>query len=88
MIKFIRPKNLNGTELLNELDNAGVLVDGLPRDDGNNGLWLNIIEADEAKAAAVVAAHNGTTVAPEPTVQDKLAKAGLSVDDLKSALGL
>lgn len=88
MIKFNKPKNLNGTELLDELKKAGVTVTDLPMDNGKNGFWLNISEADEAKAAAVVAAHNGTTVAPEPTVQQKLASVGLSVDDLKTALGL
>ena len=88
MIKFAKPENLNGTELLAELSNAGVAVIGKPEDDGEENLYLDILEADEAKAAAVVAAHNGTTVAPEPTIEDKLASVGLSLPDLKAALGL
>lgn len=88
MITFTKPENLNGKELLDELLAVGVIVQGLPTDDGAGNLILNIASKDEAKAAAVVAAHNGTTVAPEPTIEDKLASVGLSLPDLKSALGL
>ena len=88
MITFTKPQNLNGKELLDELSAVGVVVEGLPVDDGASNLILNIASKDEAKAAEVVAAHNGTTVAPEPTIEDKLASVGLSVDDLKAALGL
>jgi hypothetical protein len=90
MINFIKPENLNGKELRDELnafsvaisyDSTSVKVDG-------DNLLLDIKPADEAKAAAVVAAHNGTTVAPEATIEDKLASVGLSLPDLKAALGL
>jgi hypothetical protein len=54
--------------------------------DGNGDFWLDVQPADQAKAAAVVAAHNGNTVAPEPTIADKLASVGLSLDELKSAI--
>jgi hypothetical protein len=47
------------------------------------------VETDnEVEAAKIIAAHNGTTVAPEPTVEDKLASVGLNLTDLKTALGL
>jgi len=88
MIQFNKPQNLNGKELLDELLAVGVVVEGLPVDDGAGNLILNIASKDEAKAEAVVAAHNGTTVAPEPTIEDKLASVGLSLPDLKTALGL
>jgi hypothetical protein len=91
MIKFKKPTNLNGTELLAELAAVGIVlipIQQSPVVDSNNDMWLDIKPADQAKAAEVVAAHNGTTVAPEPTVQEKLASVGLSVDDLKQALGL
>lgn len=88
MIKFNKPANLNGTELLEELNAAGVAIDQSPTVDGNGDLWLEINAKDETKAQAVVNAHNGTMIAPEPTIADKLANAGLSIDDLKAALGL
>ncbi len=88
MITFTKPQNLNGNELLDELSAVGVAVKGLPVDDGEGNLILNIASKDEARAAEVVAAHNGTTVAPQPTIEDKLASVGLSLPDLKAALGL
>jgi len=91
MIKFDKPANLNGSQLLDELAAIGVVLDKLeqaPLIDGNGDFWLDIDEADKAKAEAVVSAHNGTTIAPPPTIADKLASVGLSIDDLKSALGL
>jgi hypothetical protein len=88
MIQFTKPTNLNGTELLAELNAAGVAITQPPFDNAQGSIWLEIAAADEAKAKTVVAAHNGTTIAPEPTVSDKLASVGLSVADLKTALGL
>lgn len=87
MIEFNKPQNLNGAELLNELKAVGITVEGLPLIDEDGNLWLNITEADKDKATSIVAAHNGTTVAPEPTIADKLASVGLSIEELKAALG-
>jgi len=61
----------------------------------NPGCNLFTIENDllisgfdsQAKAEAALAAHN-PPAPTDPTVADKLAKAGLSVDELKAALGL
>ena len=88
MITFTKPENLNGTELLTELNAGGVMITEKPMIDGSGDFWLDIAEVDKAKATPIVAAHNGTTVAPEPTVADKLASVGLSLTDLKTALGL
>ena len=91
MIKFNKPENLNGAELLDELAAVGIVLDKkeqAPSIDGNGDFWLDVKKADEAKAASVVEAHNGTTLAPEPTIEDKLASVGLNIVDLKSALGL
>ena len=91
MIQFKLPENLNGTELRKELNDAGVSISDdfmSVRDDGYGNLLLDIEDADKAKAIPIVAAHNGTTVAPEPTLTDKLAAAGLTLDELKEALGL
>jgi hypothetical protein len=88
MIQFTKPTNLNGAELLAELKSAGVAITEPPMVDGKGDFWLDIAENDKSKATPIVAAHNGTTVAPEPTIADKLAAAGISLDDLKVALGL
>ena len=88
MIQFTKPQNLNGTELMAELSSAGVSILNSPIIDGECNFWLDIAENDKAKAIPIVAAHNGTMVAPEPTLDEKLASVGLSVADLKSALGL
>jgi hypothetical protein len=91
MIQFTKPTNLNGAELLAELAAVGVTLQNetkAPFIDGNGDFWLDIKAADQTKAEAVVTAHNGTTVAPKQTIEDKLASVGLSVSDLKAALGL
>jgi hypothetical protein len=91
MISFDTPTNLNGAELLNELAIVGIVLDKVkqpPQLRADGRLYLDISETDKAKAETVVAAHNGTTVAPEPTVEDKLASVGLNLTDLKTALGL
>ena len=88
MIQFTKPINLNGQELRAELNAGGVVINEPPLIDGENNLCLEIAEKDKAKAAVIVAAHNGRTIATEPTIADKLASVGLSVTDLKTALGL
>lgn len=88
MIKFTRPTNLNGAELLTELNAGSVAITTPPMIDGNGDFWLDIAEADKAKATPIVEAHNGTTLVPEQSIEDKLASVGLSVPDLKIALGL
>jgi hypothetical protein len=63
MIKFIKPQNLNGTELLKELEAADIKVQGWPSDDGAGNLYLDISKENEVKAAEIVASHNGTMIA-------------------------
>ena len=90
MQTFNIPANLNGAELRDELRAAGVTIADFPigiRCD-EAFIYLDISEEDSVKAAPVVAAHNGTTVLPEPTPADKLAAAGLTVDELKAVLGI
>jgi hypothetical protein len=91
MIRFNKPINLNGSELLLELANVGINlipIDQSPFDKGDGFIWLDIDEADKAKAEAVVSAHNGTVISTKSTIEQKLAAAGLTVDELKTALGL
>ena len=90
MISFTKPVNLNGIELRQELNAGGVTISDSPDVmvvDGNGNLLLDILESDTTKATPIVATHNGTIVAAEPTVADKLASVGLSIEELKSALG-
>jgi len=62
MQTFTKPTNLNGAELRQELNDAGVNIS----DDKSavvldgDVLSLDIAAKDKAKAEAVVAAHNGT----------------------------
>lgn len=91
MIKFDKPENLNGKELLNELAAVGIVLDintQAPFIDGNGDLWLDISELDKPLAENIINVHNGTTVAVEPTVEEKLALVGLNINDLKTVLGL
>lgn len=90
MIKFTKPENLNGSELRDELRKAGVLISDDPFSVqlSENDLFLEIDDTDETKASKVVAAHNGKTEFVEASIQDKLASVGLSLDDLKVALGI
>ena len=73
------PVQLNGDQLQLELNAAAVYV-------GENGL---VIDSDktEAQVKAIVDAHIPIPK-PELTLAEKLASVGLSVDDLKAALGL
>jgi hypothetical protein len=89
MIKFNKPENLNGTELLNELNSANVTITNPPTLDGNGDLWLDIAKKDETKALSIVAAHNGTIIAPDKTAARKaiLDRLGLTADEAAILLG-
>lgn len=91
MIKFNKPENLNGAELREELRTAGVTITddiNAVSLDSNGDFWLDIEENDFNIAKTIVDAHNGTIIPPEPTTTEKLAAAGLTVDELKTILGL
>jgi hypothetical protein len=88
MIKVTRPAKLNGAELMSELNAKGVAITQPPLLDGNGDLFLEIKEKDLTIAEEVLAKHNGTQIAPAPTVAQKLQSVGLSIDELKSAMGL
>ena len=82
MIKFNKPTNLNGSELLEELNAAGVKITEKPYLDDNGDLWLQIDAKDEVKAKTVVNAHNGNTVAPALSSREAiLAKLGLTAEE-------
>ena len=91
MMQFTKPTNLNGEELRQELNSAGIAIsddiEAVSLDDENN-LWIDIAEADKAKATPIVAAHNGTTVAPDTSAAKAalLAKLGITADEAKLLL--
>jgi hypothetical protein len=53
----------------------------------DNKLWIAGDNLTEKQAADMLAAHNPPQPT-EPTFAEKLASVGLSIDDLKAALGL
>ena len=62
MQTFTKPINLNGAELRQELNAAGIVITnerGAVVLDGET-LFLDIAEGDAEAAQAIVAAHNGT----------------------------
>jgi hypothetical protein len=84
-MNFTKPQALNGAQLKDELQAQGITVAGL-EDDGQGQISFNVEKAKEGLAASIVAAHVG--IDKEPTVTEKLESVGVSIDDLKVALGL
>ena len=89
MISFDKPNNFEGVQFCEELEAVGVSINKntSPMIDGNGDFWLDIDPADTKKAQDVLNKHIPKP-RPEPTIADKLASVGLSIDDLKAALGL
>lgn len=77
--EFQIPAFIDGTQLKAELNCQDVYI----RD---NKLVI-VGELSEAEAAAGLKAHKEQPKV-EPTINEKLASVGLSIDDLKAALGL
>ena len=82
---FIKPKSLNGKQLKDELKAEGIEVVTI-EDNANGDISFDVEKNKESLAASIVAAHVG--IENQPTINDKLASVGLSVSDLKNALGL
>jgi hypothetical protein len=88
MIKFDKPAQLDGITLTAELQKVGVILTQPPYVDGNNDLWLDIKEKDIEKTNKIVVSHKGETTIIQLTVEEKMSKVGLNLDELKTALGL
>jgi hypothetical protein len=88
MVKFDLPKELNAVQLVKEIAAKGISIDEStkPLIDGDGDFWLPVSESDKAAVAKIIGDHK--PVFTEPSIQDKLALVGLSIDDLKAALGL
>lgn len=88
MIQFAKPQNLNGSQLVDELKTAGIEVADFPMLDSDENLFLDIDAKDKTKALKIIEKHVGNLIPREQTIDEKLASVGLSVDDLKAALGI
>jgi hypothetical protein len=82
----ITSKDINLAQLDKELGGKGLVADF---NDDTKKIILPADESDvtEAQLEAGIAAHIALPDT-EPTVADKLARVGLSVDEIKAALGL
>lgn len=82
---FNKPEKLNGTELMAELSESGIIVDRII--DFANGT-IGFETDDEIKAAEIVENHNGTIVAPDLAIkrQALLNKLGITEDEAKLLL--
>jgi len=89
MIQFTQPKSLNGAQLVEELETAGVAVTGRPSIDGDGVLWLNVPTKDKAKAETIVGAHVGIDQTPAIEAQRKalLERLGLTADEARLLIG-
>ena len=91
MSQFTKPESLNGQQLREELLAAGIAISddiNAITVDADLKLILDIAKADEKAAAKVVADHVGIFEIKNLTIDEKLASVGLSINDLKAALGI
>ena len=89
MASFTKPTSLNGTQLREELRSAGVTISddiNAILDSSDGFIHLDIKNADETKAAAVVASHVGVDSVIELSLDEKLASVGISLAEIKAAL--
>ena len=72
-------------QIVKALKDLGAKEFTLSGDEIENIVWLTDEQYTKAQIEAAIA---NPLPEPEPTVADKLASVGLSIDDLKEALGL
>jgi hypothetical protein len=88
MIKFDNIHFTDGKQLLDDLAIEGIVLDintQAPLIDGEGYLWLDVSEEQRQQVQNILNAHVPKP-APEPTIADKLASVGLSLDELKAAI--
>jgi peptide deformylase len=92
MIRIQLDKEFNGNQLIQEMRNAGIeLYENLigisaVMIEANRDIMIPTTEEYSQLAQQIADSHSPVFI--QPTIQDKLAAAGLSVDELKTALGL
>lgn len=77
-------KKINLAQLDQELNAGGLNMESL---NGEHTISAINGEITEAQLEAAIAAHVAVED-PQPTIAEKLASVGLSIDDLKAALGV
>jgi len=87
MIKINNFPEINGEQLRAELLNAGITINKSTPYISNNELVIDVLEGNADLVEGIVANHIVKPIEP-PTVLEKLSAVGLTVDDLKTALGL
>ena len=89
MIKFDKPAELNGLQLIDELKAANIKINDYPLIDENGEFWLDITKKDEAKTEEIVNAHVGIDRTEELKIkrQEILDRIGLTDHELKLLLG-
>jgi hypothetical protein len=59
MHSFTQPSDLNGVQLIEEIQAKKILVNGVPSLDSDGVLWLDIDEKDHDKVATIIENHKG-----------------------------
>jgi len=89
MVKFKKPNQLNGEQLITELNLAGIQTKDFPSIDGEGNLWLDIDEKDKSKAETIVSSHLGIdfSIAKKTARQAILDRIGLTAEEAQLLLG-
>jgi len=86
MKQFNKPENLNGEQLVAELNAAGVFLkpNTFPLIDGNGNFWLDVETKDVSKTETVVSAHVGIDTRPAKIAQRQaiLDRLGLTNEEM------
>lgn len=85
MARVITAKNINLAQLNQELGSFGLSLD---KNDADNKIITTADESNVNQTQLEAAVNNHVAVDPVITIDEKLAFVGLSIDDLKQALGL
>jgi hypothetical protein len=89
MLQFTKPTELNGEQLIAELNDAGIKTNRIPLVDGNDNLWLDVAEKDKSKAETIVNAHVGidASITKATAKAVLLERLGITEDEARLLLG-
>ena len=86
MLQFTKPTELNGEQLIAELNDAGIKTNRIPLVDSNDDLWLDVAEKDKAKAETIVNAHVGLDISIAKTTAKTALLSRLGITAQEAAL--